>query len=125
MELSNLRFTKDHEWIDAERVPARVGITDHAQQELGDIVYVELPEVGRKVRAGEAIGTIESVKAVSEIYCPSGGTVAAVNSALADSPETINRDPYGAGWLVELTPDEPGELSALMTADAYAAFVKS
>jgi glycine cleavage system H protein len=124
MEPSNLRFTKDHEWIVSKGSPARVGITDHAQEELGDIVYVELPEVGRHVRAGEAVGTIESVKAVSEVYCPVGGTVAEVNRALTDAPETVNRDPYGEGWLFALAVDTPGEVDALMTPETYGAFVK-
>lgn len=123
MEPNNLRYTKDHEWIVEKGSPARVGITDHAQQELGDIVYVELPEVGRRVRAGEAVGTIESVKAVSEIYSPAGGTVSEVNAALNDAPDTVNRDPYGGGWLLALTLDDPAEVAALMGAEAYTAYV--
>lgn len=120
----HMRYTKEHEWVAAAGDVGSIGITDFAQHELGDIVYVELPEVGRHVRAGEAVGTIESVKAVSEVYCPVGGTVAEVNRALTDAPETVNRDPYGEGWLFALAVDTPGEVDALMTPETYGAFVK-
>ncbi len=117
------RYTREHEWIRLEGEHARMGITDFAQSELGDIVYVELPEVGRRVRAGEALGTVESVKAVSEIYAPASGEVVEVNAALAEAPERINRDPYGEGWLCRLRLEDPSEVEALMDAPAYAAFI--
>jgi glycine cleavage system H protein len=117
----HVRYTKEHEWIAAEGDVGTVGITDFAQHELGDIVFVELPEVGRKVKAGETIGTVESVKAVSEVYSPVSGTVAEVNPALADAPETLNKDPQGAGWICKLKLGSPEELDGLMDADAYAA----
>ncbi len=118
------RYTREHEWIRIEGDSARVGITDFAQQELGDIVYVELPELGRRVRAGEALGTVESVKAVSEIYAPASGEVIEVNDALAQAPERINHDPYGEGWLCRLRLEDPSELDSLMDAHAYEAFVR-
>ena len=117
----HMRYTKEHEWVAAEGELGTVGITDFAQHELGDIVYVELPEVGRKVKAGETMGTIESVKAVSEIYAPVSGTIAAVNAALTDVPETVNKDPHGAGWICKVKLENPKELDGLMNADAYAA----
>ena len=116
-----MRYTKEHEWVAAEGEIGTVGITDFAQHELGDIVYVELPEVGRQVKAGETMGTIESVKAVSEIYAPVSGTIAEVNAALTDAPETVNKDPHGAGWICKVKLESPKELDGLMSADAYAA----
>ena len=115
------RYTKEHEWVAVAGSTATIGITDFAQAELGDIVYVELPEVGRSVGAGDILGTIESVKAVSEIYAPVSGTVAEVNAALGQKPETINTDAHGAGWICKLTLSQPGEVEALMDADAYRA----
>jgi len=113
------RYTEEHEWVQAGDGAAAVGVTDFAQKELGDIVYVELPEIGRVVASGEVLGTIESVKAVSEFYAPVSGTVAEVNRVLNDKPETINLDAHGAGWICKLTLAAPGEMDALMDAAAY------
>ncbi len=113
------RYTKEHEWVQSEGVAATVGITDFAQHELGDIVYVELPDIGRTVLSGEVLGTIESVKAVSEIYAPVSGTIAEVNNLLRDKPETVNLDAHGAGWICKLTLSKPSELDGLMDAAAY------
>jgi glycine cleavage system H protein len=108
----NLQYTKSHEWVRIEGDTATIGITDHAQDELGDIVFVELPEEGDAFDAGESFGTVESVKAVSDLYAPVGGEVVEVNSALEDAPENINEDPYGEGWIVKLrTTDEADLLS--------------
>jgi glycine cleavage system H protein len=119
------RYTKDHEWIALEGERGRVGITDYAQKQLGDVVFVELPELGRKLRAGEQFGTIESVKAVSELYSPVAGEVVEVNAPLADKPETVNQDPHGAAWMVVLKLDAPGAVADLMDAAAYEAHVAS
>ena len=113
------RYTKEHEWVLSAGGVATVGITDFAQNELGDIVYVELPQIGRAVTMGEVLGTIESVKAVSEIYAPVSGTVAEVNTLLGDKPETINSDAHGAGWICKLTPSNASELDGLMDATQY------
>jgi len=121
MNPKHMRYSKEHEWVAVEGDLAAVGITDFAQHELGDIVYIELPEVGRRVKAGETMGTIESVKAVSELYTPVTGTVAEVNAALTDAPETLNKDPYGGGWICKLKLENPKELDGLMDADAYSA----
>ena len=117
------RYPKDHEWVRIEGAVAKIGITDFAQGELGDIVYVEAPAVGATVAAGDVLGTIESVKAVSEVYAPVAGTVTAANPALADRPETINTEPHGAGWICEIKVARPAELDALMDAAAYTALV--
>jgi glycine cleavage system H protein len=117
------KYTKDHEWIRLSGAEAEVGITDYAQKQLGDVVYVELPEVGRKVKQGEAFGTIESVKAVSELFSPASGEVISVNSSLPDSPETINKDPHNT-WMIRLRLDDPGETSALLDGTQYADFAK-
>lgn len=114
-----LRYSKDHEWAKVDGKRARIGITDHAQTELTDIVYVELPPVGKAVRKGEPLGVVESVKAVSEIFAPVGGTVLETNKALEDRPETVNKDPYGEGWIVVLEVAEPSEISDLMDPAAY------
>ena len=114
-----LRYTKDHEWARVEGKRATVGITDFAQSELTDVVFVELPKVGRAVRAGEVVGTVESVKAVSEIFAPLSGKVLEVNKALEDSPEVVNQDAYGKGWMVVLEIVDPGEARNLMDAPAY------
>ena len=119
------RYTKDHEWIAVEGDRGKVGITDYAQKQLGDVVFVELPELGRKLKAGEQFGTIESVKAVSELYSPVAGEVVEVNAPLADKPETINQDPHGAGWMVMLKLDAAADAAALMDAAAYEAHVAS
>jgi glycine cleavage system H protein len=113
------RYTKEHEWVQSSGGVATVGITDFAQNELGDIVYVELPEIGRAVTMGDVLGTIESVKAVSELYAPVSGTIAEVNTLLGDKPETVNKDAHGAGWICKLTLSKASELEALMDADAY------
>ena len=116
----DLKYTAEHEWVKAgEEGPVRVGITDYAQDQLGDIVYVQLPEVGSKVRAGDACGELESTKSVSDLFAPVNGTVTAVNEALADQPELINTDPYGEGWLLDIDVEDTAEVAALMDAEAY------
>ena len=115
----NLKYTKDHEWIRVEGKRATVGITDHAQEQLTDVVYVELPAVGKVVKAGDVLGTVESVKAVSEIFSPLSGKVVQVNRALEDAPEVVNADPYGRGWMVVLEIADPGEGTNLMDAAEY------
>jgi glycine cleavage system H protein len=119
-----LRYAENHEWARVEGDLIRVGITDYAQDALGDIVYVELPEAGRELAAGESFGEIESTKSVSDVYAPVAGTVAEVNQALDDNPEIINSDPYGDGWMLLLAPAEGASLDALMDAAAYAAFIE-
>ncbi len=122
----DLKYTKSHEWVRIEGDGAVViGITEHAQDLLGDMVYVEVPDVGRSLDAGEACAVVESVKAASDVYSPVSGQVTAANAALADSPETVNSDPYGDGWLMKLAPTERGELDQLMDAEAYEALLKS
>lgn len=127
MTPEDLLYSRDHEWLRREAGgEAVVGITDHAQQELGDIVYVELPEVGATVAAGEVLGSVESVKAVSELFCPAAGEVIALNEALENAPERVNESPYGEGWLVRLRladPEAAGQ--GLLSAAAYAEFVAS
>jgi glycine cleavage system H protein len=120
---TNYRYTKEHEWIDAKADAGTVGITDYAQSELGDVVFVELPKVGAKLVAGKPLGTVESVKAVSEIYSPVSGDVTEINSTLADSPETINSDPHGAAWLIKIKLSNISELAGLMDAAAYQKYV--
>jgi glycine cleavage system H protein len=114
-----LRYTKAHEWVRAEGDRWRVGITRFATQELGDVVMVELPKVGDAIEQAAAVGTIESVKAVSELYAPVSGRVTAINEALSSEPELVNNDPYGGGWMIEVEPSNRGELDGLLTADAY------
>jgi glycine cleavage system H protein len=122
----DLRYTAEHEWVaDGDGGAVRVGITHFAQDALGDIVFVQLPDEGAVVAAGEPLGEIESTKSVSEIYAPISGTVAARNEALGDTPEVINTDPYGAGWLLEITPDDPAVVEGLLTADAYRELTES
>ncbi|WP_457652850.1 glycine cleavage system protein GcvH [Rhodocaloribacter sp.] len=123
---SDLRYSKDHEWlrVNADGKTGKVGITDFAQQELGDIVYVELPTAGDDFARGDEFGTVEAVKTVSELYMPVSGTVTAVNEALEDAPELVNDDPYGEGWMIEIELANPDEVNDLMDADAYAAMVK-
>lgn len=120
---SDYRYTNEHEWVRVEGDLATVGITDYAQHELGDVVYVELPKPGAKLKAGESLGTVESVKAVSDIYAPVSGDVVEINSALANTPETINKDPHGKAWLVKLKLANSSELAKLMNAAAYEAFI--
>lgn len=122
----DLRYTAEHEWVAAgDGGAVRVGITHFAQDALGDIVFVQLPDEGAVVAAGEPLGEIESTKSVSELYAPVSGTVAARNEALADTPEVINTDPYGAGWLVEITPDDPAAVEGLLTAGGYRELTES
>jgi glycine cleavage system H protein len=119
----NLRYTKDHEWVRVDGDTGTVGITDHAQEELGDIVYVDLPRQGAQMQQSASLGSVESVKAVSEIYSPVSGEVTEVNAALADAPEKLNDDPYGEGWLVKIRLGSAGEVEQLMTAADYQAYV--
>ncbi len=120
---SDYRYTSEHEWIQASGEVGTVGITDYAQHELGDVVFVELPKMGAKFAAGQVFGTVESVKAVSEIYAPASGEVLAVNTGLAAAPETINQDPHGAAWMIKLKLANPQELGKLMDATAYQAYI--
>ena len=120
---SNFRYTKDHEWIEGAGDRRKVGITEYAQQQLGDVVYVELPEVGTMLKSGQSFGTIESVKAVSELYAPAAGEVVAVNTALKDKPETVNKDPH-ASWMIALRLGDPEEVGKLLDATQYADLVK-
>jgi glycine cleavage system H protein len=117
------RYTKEHEWISAKGDTATIGITDYAQHELGDVVFVELPAAGSKVTAGKTFGTVESVKAVSEIYAPVSGEVVEANTELHNKPETINSDPHGAGWLIKVKLANPVEVNSLMDAVAYEAYI--
>lgn len=116
-------YTKEHEWIRVENGDVTIGITHHAQQELGDIVFVELPQVGANFSAGDTLGTVESVKAVSDVYAPVGGEVIEVNEALNDKPELINEDPHGDGWIAKLRLASKGELEGLLSADDYEAYI--
>lgn len=122
---ADLRYSKDHEWIRIEGGTGTLGITEYAQSELGDIVYVELPEVGKTVGAGEVLGNIESVKAVSEIYAPVAGTVVEVNEALASAPETLNSDPHGGGWICKLKLADDANTGNLLDAEAYGRLIGS
>jgi len=118
----DLKYAKSHEWVKVlADGTVEMGITDHAQDLLGDLVFVELPDVGRELKAAEECAVVESVKAASDVYSPVSGTVTAVNEALADSPELINQDPYGKGWLLRLQPSDIGELDKLLDAAAYSA----
>lgn len=119
-----LRYSEQHEWIRLESDSGVVGVTEYAQREMGDIVYVELPEVGRKVKAGEPFGVVESVKSVSDLYAPMTGTVAEVNSKLEDAPELVNQDPYGEGWIIVIDIAAPEEVTDLLTAAQYRALVE-
>jgi glycine cleavage system H protein len=117
------KYTKDHEWVAVDGDVGTIGITDYAQKELGDIVFVELPEVGQELKAGETLGNIESVKAVSELFSPVTGVVLEINEALEEQAEMVNQDPHGAGWIVRIKLAEPGELDDLMDAAAYGSLV--
>lgn len=123
--MAEMKYTQDHEWVRAEGDAATIGITDHAQNALGDVVFVDLPEVGREVAAGEACAVVESVKAASDVYAPVAGTIVAVNAALADNPGLINSEPTGEGWFFRIQPADPAAVAALMDEAAYAAFVES
>ncbi len=119
------RYTKEHEWIRLEGDRGTVGITEYAQEQLGDVVFLELPEVGRKIAPGEVFGTVESVKAVSELYSPVAGEVVEVNSALVQKPEVVNSDPHGAAWMMKVKLADPSAIGGLMDARAYQAYVES
>ena len=125
MDPANLKYTKDHEWVRVEGDHGIVGITDYAQKQLGDVVYLELPEVGRKLEPHGSFGTVESVKAVSELFSPVAGEVVEVNSALVAKPETINADPHGQGWMIAVRVADPKAVDELMDAAAYQAYVGS
>jgi glycine cleavage system H protein len=120
---AHLQYTKDHEWILVEGNTATVGITDFAQRELGDIVFVDINTVGKAMAAEAVFGTVEAVKTVSDLFLPIAGTITEVNAALESNPELVNSDPYGEGWMIRMTLENPGELSGLMSADAYQALV--
>jgi glycine cleavage system H protein len=117
----NLRYTKDHEWVSLDGNVATIGITNFAQGELGDIVYVEVETIGKALEAGAVFGTVEAVKTVSDLFLPVSGTINELNQALANAPELVNTDPYGEGWMVKMTVDNPADVEALLDAAAYAA----
>lgn len=119
----NLKYTKDHEWILIDGATGTVGITDHAQGELGDVVFVELPAVGRTLKQGESFGTIEAVKAVSDLYAPVSGSITEVNGDLNGTPELVNKEPYGKGWMVKIKLANPEELKGLLDAAGYKALI--
>ncbi|WP_092534628.1 glycine cleavage system protein GcvH [Amycolatopsis arida] len=121
-----LRYTEEHEWVAVrEGGTVRVGITEYAQDQLGDVVFVDLPETGRQVAAGDVFGEIESTKSVSELFVPVDGEIVAVNDAVADSPDLVNSDPYGEGWLIEIRPDDVASVDGLLDADAYTRLTES
>jgi glycine cleavage system H protein len=120
---TNYRYTKEHEWVSVQGDIATIGITDYAQHELGDVVFAEVPKVGAKIEAGKTFGTVESVKAVSDIYAPVSGEVTEANGVLQNTPEKINADPHGEGWLIKIKLSNPAEVSGLMDAAAYEAFI--
>jgi len=121
---ADLLYSKQHEWVRLEGDQAVIGITDHAQEELGEIVYLELPEVGRILKADEVFGTVESVKAVSDLYAPLGGEVIDAHAELADRTETVNESPYGEGWMIRVRIADPAEVSGLLSAQAYETLVR-
>ena len=125
MNPADLRYDKEHEWVRVEGDTAVIGISDFAQDQLGEVVYVDLPSVGDALAVGETFGEIESVKSVSELYAPVSGAVTGVNADLDAAPESINTDPYGAGWMIKITLADPSQLDALMSADEYEAYVTS
>jgi glycine cleavage system H protein len=118
-----LKYSKEHEWVATEQTVATIGITDHAQEQLGEIVYIELPSVGEKVSKDDPFGVVESVKAVSDIYAPVSGTVVEVNEDLPESPEVVNEDPYGDGWLIKVKVSDPADFDDLMDNDEYTELV--
>jgi glycine cleavage system H protein len=122
--LKELRYSEEHEWAAADENIATIGITDYAQEQLGDIVYIELPETGTQVTKGDKFGVVESVKAVSDLYSPVTGTVVTVNTGLPNTPETINEEPYGDGWMIRVEMSDPEELDDLMTAAEYEKFIE-
>jgi len=117
--MENIKFTKTHEWVQPNQEPMIVGITEHAQELLGDLVFIELPDEGKQVQAGDELGVVESVKAASDFYAPISGTVISVNHEVTEDPSLVNTDPLGAGWLVKIKPTNPAELSELLSADEY------
>jgi glycine cleavage system H protein len=121
----DLHYSKDHEWVRVDGDVAVIGITDYAQNSLGDVVYVELPKAGDDFASNESFGSVESVKAVSEVFTPVAGVVAQINESLADEPETVNSDPYGNGWMIRLKMKNPGEVDSLLTAAEYEDFTKA
>jgi glycine cleavage system H protein len=120
----NIRYTNDHEWARLEGDIVVAGISDYAQDQLGDVVYVELPPVGDRFGNGEVFGTVESVKAVSELFMPIAGEIVAINAALSDAPEVVNSAPYGAGWMIHIKPSDPAFMETLMTREAYLDMLK-
>lgn len=120
-----MRFTKDHEWVELDGDIATIGITAYAAEQLGDVVFVETPEVGKTVKAGDGLAVVESVKAASDVYAPIGGTVTEANTALGDEPETVNAAPEAAGWFAKLRVDDPAQVEALMDRAAYEAFLQT
>ena len=125
MDPADRRYTKDHEWVRVEGDQGTIGITDYAQKQLGDVVYVELPDAGRTLKEHESFGTVESVKAVSELFSPVAGEVVEANSALVQSPEKLNTDPYGAAWMIKVRLSDPKAVAGLMDAAAYRRYVES
>ncbi|MBK9215489.1 MAG: glycine cleavage system protein GcvH [Chloracidobacterium sp.] len=121
----NLRYSKDHEWVAVDGDVATIGITDHAQHSLGDVVYIDMPRAGDKFDTHEAFGSVESVKAVSELFTPVGGEIAEVNDGLNDTPEAVNNDPYAAGWMVRIKMANPGEADAMMSAVEYEEYLSA
>jgi glycine cleavage system H protein len=122
---SDRRYSKEHEWVRVHGESARVGITDYAQDQLGDVVYVDLPEAGATIAQFEKMGEIESVKAVSDLYAPISGEVTSVNDGVVEKPETVNSDPHGEGWLIEVRLTDPSEMDRLMSAEEYDAFIET
>lgn len=120
----DLKYTREHEWVSIDGSVATIGITDHAQEQLGDVVFVELPSVGDRVEKADAFGVVESTKAVSDVYAPVSGEVTEVNDDLPDNPELLNEDPYGDGWMVKITLGDKADLDDLMTADEYRKFIE-
>jgi glycine cleavage system H protein len=120
---ANLRYTKDHEWLSLEGNIATIGITDYAQRELGDIVYVEVDTIGKSLQAGDVFGTVEAVKTVSDLFLPVNGTITELNAELAGKPEAVNNDPYGEGWMIKMTVDNPADVEALLDAAGYESLV--
>jgi glycine cleavage system H protein len=121
----DLKYSKEHEWIKVDGEAVIIGITNYAQEQLGDVVYVELPEIGSQVTQSETCGTIESVKTVSDLYSPVSGEVLAINEELDDTPELINNEPYGSGWILKIKMQDPAELEKLLSADAYQELIQS
>jgi glycine cleavage system H protein len=121
---SDVRYTAEHEWARLENGAVTIGITGYATDQLGDVVFVELPQVGKRVEAGKGFGVVEAVKTVSDLYAPVAGEVSAVNTALADNPALVNQSPYGDGWMIRIKPDDPGSLQKLMDSGAYAKHVE-